>query len=366
MRIGTCRARYVPTILLATLASFGMIAQVGATTSVQREVDKILSQYAARETSSVDAYARLKELPEQAVVEALVTVLKREPGLKEGPHNFSYRMLRDLSAARIEVGFQQLLTGLWKPEIAPVCAEGLLDAPPEKQAEVLEQIRRYLQETKTPVEPKDASARRAPPSRTEMDFRGVLKAVARKGEGGLPYIEVLDGILRDPLRSVKARTWAAGAIVGIKPLAEALKHFQDLDDAGMEAALKAWPGSVAGLIDETRKAGKSFRDEYPELLGTLRQFVLKALRSPRPETQAAALEPINLVYGNDVFVIRSAEDYQVNPELGPLLEQIAANHPDPGVRSQLQRFLDPQAVDLMAKNILREREREAERKERQP
>jgi len=334
--------------------------------SVQRAVDDILSQYGGGGMRETEAHARLSELPDEAVVVALVTALNREPSLKEGRHNFAYRMLGVKHAARTEVGFQQLTSGLFKPEVAPDCAEALLDAHPEKQAEALGHIRRYLELTKTPVQANEVNGWRVPPSRNELDVKGVLRAIASKGASAVAYLDVLDAILRDPERDVDVRTAAASAIVNIKSLHEALKHFQGLDDAGMEGALKAWPRAVAELMHETRKAGKSFRHEYPELLDALRQLVVMALHSARPETQEAALEPMGLVYGHDLVVIRSAEDYEYNPQLRPMLENMGRNHPDPGVRSQVQRFLGPQEVDRMVANILRERERQAQQKDQEP
>jgi len=341
------------------LVTLPCVSGQDARSSVQETVDEVLSQYRQGAMKEANAHARLKELPHEAVVLSLVTALNREPTLKEGAHNFSYRMLRDLRAAHTEAGFQQFLFGLWMPAVAPICAEGLLDAPEPKQPDVLAHISRYLDETKTPIRPeKSKEGFPIPPSRSEIDLKGVLSAINRKGKDALPYVNILDTILRDRERAVDVRSAAAIAITKIKPLPEAIKHFDNLDESGLEASLTAWPQPVAHLISDLRKAGKSLREEDPLFFQKLRQFIVDGLNSSRPETQKAALEPMFLVFGNDMLVIRSREDYELNPELRPILEDISANHPDPGFRQRVQQLLSPQSLDKVVEGLYRERQRQ--------
>ena len=62
-------------------------------------------------------------------------------------------------------------------------------------------------------------------------------------------------------------------------------------------------------------------------------------------------------------MIRSRDDFELNPELRPLLEKIAVDHPDAFTRMRAASLLDHHNQEQMVGNILREREREAERKD---
>lgn len=332
-------------------------AQGNGPNSTQRVVDDVLSQVQSYKMTWVEAERRLDEFSDDAVISAIVTALNREVPLSEGAHNFAYSILQHKGAARTEAGFRQLIAGLENSEVTSTCVEALLDAPEHKQGEVLEHIRRYLKETKTPItSERSKEGHPTPPAKNEIYVGRVLNAIGRKREDAIPYIDTLDSMLRDPERSLHVRTAAAVAITKIKPLPEAVEHFDDLDAAGLEASLKAWARPVAELISEYRKAKKSLRDENPLFFQKLRQLTLNGLNSSRPETQEAALEPMACVFSDDLIVIRSREDYEFNPELLPILKRISESHPDTGVRQSVQQLLDPQSIERRVVNILHERQ----------
>lgn len=315
--------------------------------SLQAVVEDVLLRIDEHKMTWKEAEDRLNAVPDDALVPALVDALNRSPRfVKEGTRAFLYHRLARSNAASTEKGFQQFVAGLSDPEVSKTCAEALLDAPKEKQEQVIGHIRHYLQTTKQPQEIAVGSG-----------IDGVLRAIARKGEDAIVYVDVIDTILHDTSRVKEVRRAAAGAIVEIKPLAEALKHFQNLDPVGMEAAITAWPQQVAKLVTKVGGTGQSYYDENRAVVTALRELVLQVLQSPRAETRAAAFEPMIVAYGPEIVLIRSPEDYEFNPQLRPILQNMAANDPDPGLRERAAKLLDPEFLELKVARLLRERAR---------
>lgn len=139
---------------------------------------------------------------------------------------------------------------------------------------------------------------------------------------------------------------------------EALRHLEDLDPVGMGSAIPVCAEQVAKL------AAPDAANVSPERHKTLeiaRKLVLKALQSPRAETRKAAFEPMIAAFGTDLVVIRSPDDYELQPELRRIFEDMAQNDPDSELRERASYFLDPERLDRKVERILRWRERHEER-----
>lgn len=343
--------------LVSIVAVLSAAASSSSDPQIQERVDRILSTINEHDRAgSADTFDAFSD---DQLIPALVTALSRTPGYEsQRTRAWAYTELIRRNAVQTELGFDQLIRGLSDTAVGDICAQALLSAPEEKEAEVVDPVRRYL-----------LGAKRGNDVRPgiQSGVERVLQDIGKKGKSGLAYVDVLDTILRDQERAVEVRKAAACAIAQIKPLGEAMKNYQGLDAAGMEAAVAAAGARIAQMLSEASKERKPAGTVYQESrddIETARALVLEALQSPRPETQAAALDAIGLVYGNDIMIVRSADDYELNPELRPLLKGMAQHHPERGVRERVVAgFLDPSVQRRMAQRILQIRQREAKRQD---
>jgi len=347
------RAHAVPVIILI----IGMAeSQPTAASPAYEIVADVFAQVDDSKMRCTEAYNRLNQLSDDVLIPILIDALNRPGGLaKEGTRSFAYDVLALRGAARTERGFQQLVEGLSEPMVAKTCTEALLNAPEEKQADVLEHILQYL---KTTNQTKEITIG------TGID--GVLRAIANKGRLSGAYVDAIHRILYDAEQAPELRSTAAWVILRITKLGVALQHFQELDAVGMEAAMTALAEQMGELLEDFSREGKSSYDFYAQNradIKTARQLVVKALQSARAETQTVAFETMVVAYAPDLIVLSSREDYELNPEIRPILEKIAKNHPDPALRHRARDLLDPEIQRRMVAKILGER---AQVREQQP
>jgi len=286
-----------------------------------------------------------------AVTELIDSVEANLPYKDEARRIRAYRKLADAHAAATDRGFHLLADGLSDPAVSDICAAALLRASPDRQAEVVQRVGRFLR-----TEPEPPMIKEGP------GVHGVLRAIGELGTMGAAHLDAVDYVLHDSNRKLETRVAAARAILQIEPLVRALDHAHDLDPCGQEAFLQAWPAQVAKAISKMEQQGESFDDAHPVIMGKLRTLVVEGLKSPRAETRRAAYGAMAVAYHGDLVIIRSRDDYEVNPELRPILQDMGANDPDPVLRDWAETLLDPATLDLRVRNTLIRREREAKKK----
>lgn len=132
---GTRRAHTVPVIILI----IGMTQlQRSAASPAYELVADVFSQLDESKMRWTEAYNRLGRLSDDILIPIIIESLNRRRGFaKEGTRSFAYDVLARRGAARTERGFQQLVEGLSEPMVAKTCTEALLNAPEQKQADVV-------------------------------------------------------------------------------------------------------------------------------------------------------------------------------------------------------------------------------------
>jgi hypothetical protein len=324
---------------------------------VQETVDRIISNLDRMDRDG--SAGTFEAFSDEELIPALVTALNRTPPIRsDKARAWVYLQLAGRDAAQTEIGFDQLLQGLSDSAAASICAKALLNAPTERQDMAVEHIQAYLRTARQPAEPGLTVG---------PDLDGVLWAIARMGSTGSIYTGAIREILHDPSHPLKVRRDAAWALASVLPLSDAVARFEGLDEVGLEGVMGGLAEQMGELLEKWNAKGKRYSEFYTanrNAITAARALVCDALESPRPETQAAAFEPMMVVYGDDLFVIRSRDDYELNPELRPILEKIAVDHPDAFMRKRVVSLLDHQNQAQMVANILREGERGTHREDK--
>ncbi len=91
----------------------------------------------------------------------------------------------------------------------------------------------------------------------------------------------------------------------------------------------------------------------------IRKFVVDSFDSPSKEVRKAAFQGLVWSFGENWVVIQSATDYEINPELIEVINDIAANDPDEELREAAARLPDvlrDRYLDRAVETILRSRE----------
>jgi hypothetical protein len=57
-----------------------------------------------------------------------------------------------------------------------------------------------------------------------------------------------------------------------------------------------------------------------------------------------ALRGLEVAFGDEFMVIRSATDYELNPRIAPIIKDLGRNDPDERVRDAASRLLDPDSL----------------------
>ena len=123
--------------------------------------------------------------------------------------------------------------------------------------------------------------------------------------------------------------------------------------------------ALAGFIGESDEScNYKPLAEYREARDGARKLVLKTMASSDVEARKAALQSYMYVYGMDVLIIRSAEDYEWNPEPRSALERMANEDPDPELRNRAAEMMEldlEQAAAKIRRSLARiERQRQRE------
>jgi hypothetical protein len=114
------------------------------------------------------------------------------------------------------------------------------------------------------------------------------------------------------------------------------------------------------LLDPNQGLGWLIKmaEEREAVPNILKPIFITAIQSSNMETRKAALEA--LFPGGDLeeyMIVRSRDDYELNPIVEAALMAIATSDPDPSLRERATQALDPEYLDKIAAKVFRERER---------
>lgn len=309
---------------------------------VIRQVEAALQRATGGTESYKDARRALEALASSEVIPAIVDALANPTiSQRADMRKLAYSILAYHKAATTKVGYNQLMAGLNDPtpSIQRVCCAALDSTHLAKE---LNRLSAILVDKTTPERKKEA----------------ILRQLVGWGRFARSALDTIEAMFADTEEGERVRWFAARAMLNIGGLRRAMQGFQNLDPTGEKVVM--W--SFARYIGENTSDGKHLEPEEAKLRPNVQRVVFKALQSPDADVQKAAMEAMAVVYNQDLVVIRSREDYELNPELRPILEEIAENHPDSGLRDRVRDFLSPETVDRMVAMILRERQRQAEPK----
>ena len=344
------RSRSFVCALVAVLALSGELSSLGATDDVSERVRAIFAQLKERSITTQEVEKQLAALSAEEAIPALVEQLSGNPDLQDtenrwptpgrvwgyghGRRRLAYLALRDHNGIQTDIGYEQFVACLSEPKYGSFCATTLIEkAPGEKQSDVVGHIGRYFGDLKIP----------------DVDKDGIVFRLGRQGPSMAPYLEHMEAVFANREAGERLRWMAANAMLRIGGLGRALPHFQEIDPVGQKGVMT----SLARFIVESDEScNYKPSAEYREARDGARKLVLKTMTSSDMEARKAALQSYTYVYGMDVLIIRSSEDYEWNPEPRSALEKMAKEDPDPELRNRAAEMMEL-GLDQVAAKIRR-------------
>lgn len=328
------------------------------------EVKHLLEQVVEGDKNErIAAWKNLTVIPQEPLIANLSNLLRNEPKFQEAKWREPlYRLLKDQQAQESDLGRKLMIAGLSDPYVGiqRMSLDGLMRLPQGDYPNVRAAIDDLWKE----VDMEQIATASEPPRDEYSALRGpILRAVSMQGNLAKPYLETIHGILRNAkldegipwYRSKKGiRVVAAGAIVYIVGIENALPYFQDLDHRGEHHVLRV-------LISMGTETKGTFNTDA-EHRRQIRQIVLQGLTSPNKDVRRAASEALFPVFGDDVVIIHSPDDYEWNPMFIGSLKQMGANNPDEELRQQATHALKQLDLDKVVEKILGKRQQEQQTK----
>jgi hypothetical protein len=247
----------------------------------------------------------------------------------------AYKSLAHHKGANMSQGRAQLVRGLRdSPSIQRICLDAL---PAEIVREELGRLVAIIEDGTLD-----------PPEK-----RGAVETLVGWGPHAAAAVPGLTELLGDAEQDPAARKNAALAVLNAVGLGDAMKLFGELDPNAQEPVL------IALLLYVGRKEaeGGGLTAEERTARPTAQQYVLVAIRSPDTDTRRAACQAAPIVFGEEYILIRSADDFELNPAIRSAMEWMAANDPDPMLRRGAEERLDPQRLSRFVQRVLETRQR---------
>ncbi len=308
--------------------------------AIEDEIRAALDAIVASPNGAFEAKRAIRDvLPREQVIHAIVDNLEHNPAFEnESLRAFGYRVLAERRAAEIESGYLQLLKALEDPVGVRWAIDGLVHAQLEKRSEVAKKLH-FLLET-------DALS--------EQLTKDALRTLRKMGRDVQGSLELVERIWIDRNRDQDVRRDAVLAALEMGALCRVLDRADVVDPIGRKVTL----GALASFFGEA--AYRSKLDSDVQHRAKAQEWVLNEMQSDDMETRSIAFWTLLFVSDFDdyLLIIRSREDYELNPKVKAAITAMAAHDPDPTLRHRAASFLDPENVDKMVAKVLRQRERE--------
>lgn len=276
------------------------------------------------------ASQRLDELSESEVIEAIVERLQHDPRFREKKlRSFAYRVLGRKSAGRTDIGYALLISCLSEPEYRLICISSLADVPDARQLEVANRLMTLLND----------------PSLSEAEQTAILRNLPKYGQHSRAGLRQIEQIFDNRNLETNIRFIAFLAMLRLSTIEQALAHVRDEDARAVVSAFARHREFVPASFNTDNQHRQRIYN-----------LVLVALRDKNPEVRLLGLESIGAIYGENMYLIRSASDFEMEPALKSALEEIARNDPEIGLRYDAERMLDREMQAKYVAKILEARQ----------
>lgn len=356
-------------LLLAALITTGAFCSLGAASAVAevqpRSADQLREALDAmtRIPMERDANRPLLDLPAEEVIPTIIDALERGEQFSPEFHVARERLYSvlarrygaqefDDSQQLSEMSYQQLFAGLSEPNysIKQSCATALAVAPDGLKDKTAAAIGSALREAVLELRAANDDGK----GRAVLFVTVAIRSLSILGlPTAEPYLKDFWNLFRDRMATKSVRSAALHALIRLEGFNVVFEQIGGIDPVGL--------GAVMGPIGSRGMETKGTYGGDDAFRAKIRQFVLTGLSSEERDTRNGALEAIRPAFWEDLFVIRSRHDCELNPSVRKALARMAVEDPDEGLRQRAAAFLDPVNIDRNVENILRKREREADK-----
>jgi len=292
----------------------------------------------ANNTLAGPARQELERLPARVVVPSIVKALTSGELRASGPGRArAYELLKHHGTGEDPTVRKCFLAGLRDPyrNVKRICAEALGPLLASELEEVASQL-----------------ANRGVSGQHRQDL---LRMVEGWGPAARFLLDVARSILVNPATEELTRWLAARVTLDMEAFAELGEVFDRLDAVGKKVVLWA----LTQFWSEVDSGDRTIDERNISYRTTSGELTLKGMRSEDGETRKAAFQGLLPVWGLEGYaVIRSRDDYELNPKIKAALSEMAASDPDPSLRETAAHSLEPEYLDKVVAKAFRERERQ--------
>ncbi|MEK6676820.1 MAG: hypothetical protein AABZ47_14345 [Planctomycetota bacterium] len=294
-----------------------------------------------------ESCSRLERLPKDILVRALVAEIAQDG---EPPNSririLAYTVLSRIGAANDPAVFDLFVEGMSDPSLSAICFDGLVKAPPDRHAEVVERLIPLVTDNTL------QSATRI----------SLVRSIGRIGPSAGEAVEILLKLYRNDQEADSGlRAAAAASLLRIVELERALELLRDTKPP----LTKHVVGSFGTFIGETdERLQYDLPDEYCNARAKVRQYVIEKLFDDDREVRETAVQVLNWSFSADWVIFHTEDKYEWEPVLRAAMERIATQDPDEVLRGQAREAIErfPQRVEA----TLRRRQSAAEKKANDP
>ena len=307
------------------------------------DVGDILLRVDSRKMSWSEARERLGAFSNDELVREVARVLREGPLIEdEEARIFAYLQFVDRGAVSTDVGYTELVRGLEDPVVSDICAKGLLDAPADKQDEIVLFVTEFLRTTKD-----------FPRDKIGPGLVGVIHAIPHEAPRARKFVDALGEVLGKDGIGEQVRWAAARVILRTDGLKGAVEVMGDVSPAGKAVILMTFIKYFNDNEREERELSREDAKQRPKI----KELVIEAMRHKDFEVRKAARIALTFVFGTGAYVIRSEDDFELDPQYREALEHMADHDPAPELRKSGAFGLDPSLNTKRVGKILRNRSR---------
>lgn len=291
-----------------------------------------------------DAAQKLKALPRDQVIKALVKHLREDDDWKFEPtRSRAYSQLASLGGQNDETGLEQFVLCLKEARHRGSCARAL--GKVNDDAHIDGAIAGLGAGLVGAIESEDWTG-----------CSQVVRALGRHGNRSKQYLPAIESMfLNDQLES-RLRSQAFYAALRIEGLEYGFESYQRQDSISKEILLL----SLAGYVAERIRSGEQLEPAEERYVSDVRVLVVKALLgNPLKDVRESAFEFLLPLYGKDFLVAKEDGTFQANPEFVAAIESMATNDPEERLRARAQSALD--TMEQRVRKAIHRRERRQSR-----